>query len=223
MAGGERRPKFFPVDQVCPQLRALEANFTDIRAELSRAESDVPLHKYEDVDAWQQSLASRCEGTWRIRFLRLFDRIPASGRDLPETQRSLATVPGVIQAFYSLLEGETSIPLHQGPYAGYLRFHLPLSIPRTNPPYLVVGGETHFWREGEGALFDDTWPHQACNPSQEARSLLVVDIRRPLPFPLDPINKATLRTVGRLGYASRIYSRVNELWSAQEPHESKRP
>ena len=72
----------------------------------------------------------------------------------PETSRLLERVPNLIQAFISILEPGKSVPEHEGPYRGYLRYHLGLRIPKENPPKLVINGQDYIWKEGEAVMFD---------------------------------------------------------------------
>src|SRR4029453_17045489 len=98
-------------------------------------------------------------------------------------------VPNLIQAFFSILEPGKSIPEHEGPYRGYLRYHLGLRVPKDDPPKLVVNGRDYVWKEGEAVLFADSWPHSVVNHSAEIRAVLIVDIRRPLPAIPDRVNR----------------------------------
>jgi aspartyl/asparaginyl beta-hydroxylase (cupin superfamily) len=42
----------------------------------------------------------------------------------------------------------------------------------------------HTWREGESLLFDDSWNHEVVNESDGIRVILIVDILRPMPSPV---------------------------------------
>ena len=42
-----------------------------------------------------------------------------------------------------------------------------------------VGTETRAWQEGRCLVFDDSWEHEATNPSDRSRSVLLVDIWHP--------------------------------------------
>ena len=46
----------------------------------------------------------------------------------------VAGIPNLFQAFFSILEPGKSIPAHEGPYCGYLRYHLGLIVPEESPP-----------------------------------------------------------------------------------------
>jgi aspartyl/asparaginyl beta-hydroxylase (cupin superfamily) len=85
------------------------------------------------------------------------------------------------QAFFSILEGGKSIPTHASPYWGYLRYHLALEVPKEGPqPQMRVGGQWFTWEEGKGFLFDDSWDHELVNENPNLRSVLIVDVTRPM-------------------------------------------
>jgi len=62
-------------------------------------------------------------------------------------------------------------------------------VPDDSPPYITVNGETYAWREGDAILFDDGYPHRVDNQSQQVRIVLIIDIRRPMPFLPDLVNR----------------------------------
>ena len=55
--------------------------------------------------------------------------------------------------------------------------HLPLIVPKGC--WLRVGNETREWEEGKLLIFDDSFEHEAMNPSGELRIILLFDIWRP--------------------------------------------
>jgi aspartate beta-hydroxylase len=79
--------------------------------------------------------------------------------------------------FFSLLRPGAHIPPHHGMLNSRLICHLPLIVPAGG--WLRVGGETRFWEEGRLLVFDDSIEHEARNPSDELRIVLIFDIWRP--------------------------------------------
>ena len=53
------------------------------------------------------------------------------------------------------------------------------SRPRCAGAWLGVGGERRAWREGELLAFDDTVEHEAHNPADSERWVLMIDALRP--------------------------------------------
>ena len=115
-------------------------------------------------------------------------KVEFNRRRCPETCKALEKVPNIIQAFFSTLDPGKSVPAHEGPYYGYLRYHLGLRVPKDNPPRIVVNGQNHFWKEGEIVFFDDSWPHEVLKNGNELRAVLIVNMLRPLPFTGDIVN-----------------------------------
>jgi len=80
-------------------------------------------------------------------------------------------------AMFSLLAPHTAIPPHVGVDNTRLVCHLPLVVPEGC--WFRVGAETRFWREGEAFAFDDTMEHEALNPSNVLRVVLIFDAWHP--------------------------------------------
>jgi beta-hydroxylase len=126
----------------------------------------------------------------------------------PRTAALLREIPGLYTAFFSVLDPHQVITPHWGYYKGILRYHLGVVIPNDNAdlacwlrvnsdPYqnaqrdtsAIVKGEIYHWREGEGIVFDDNYLHDAANGSDQVRVVLWLDLKRPMPLPLDLFNR----------------------------------
>ncbi|PZN92502.1 MAG: hypothetical protein DCF31_16005 [Alphaproteobacteria bacterium] len=172
-----------------PWLAQLEAATPVIRAELAAllAAGDagfapyvayppgVPVNQWAGLnhsDAWaaqfliqhgipNDTLRARCPGTAAVLDgLPLFD-CPGRGP----------------VAFFSLLKPRTRIPPHTGATNIRTIIHLPLIVP-TGCSFRV-GNETRAWVEGEAFAFDDTIEHEADNPTDELRAVLIIDTWNP--------------------------------------------
>lgn len=93
----------------------------------------------------------------------------------------LATVPGrAPNVLFSLLRPGAHIPPHHGFLNTRCIVHLPLIVPASDPPCrLRVGAETQAWQEGQVLIFDDSFEHEAWNPSAELRVVLLFEVWRP--------------------------------------------
>lgn len=204
-AGGERRPVFWDIDAVCPQLHTLEEAFPQIRAEVDALfDERVAMPSYHEINEPATEISAGTGGRWNVYMLELLGhRMKENLARCPQTARALTRIPGRIQAFFSVLEAGKSVPLHEGPYLGYLRYHLGVRVPAENPPQIRVAGRPYVWKEGEGVIFDDSWPHEVENYSSEPRVVLIVDVRRPLPPVPDLVNRAML-----YGVAAPLYGRA---------------
>jgi aspartyl/asparaginyl beta-hydroxylase (cupin superfamily) len=90
-------------------------------------------------------------------------------------------------AMFSLLAPNTAIPPHVGVNNARLVVHLPLIVP--DGCWFRVGAETRHWRRGEILVFDDTIEHEAMNPSDELRVVLIFDTWQP---DLEPIERQAI-------------------------------
>ena len=106
----------------------------------------------------------------------------------PNLAALVAASPEVLSASISFLAPHKHIPLHRGPFRGVLRFYLVLSMPRgaDGRPAAVLNIANTEYRLGEGEflLWDDTFPHEVTNGSDEVRTVLLLDVWR-LDMPLD--------------------------------------
>lgn len=101
----------------------------------------------------------------------------------PQTTELLSRLPMAVQEGYgpttmfSVLEPRTRIPPHTGSANTRLVCHLPLIVP--DGCRFRVGAETRPWKRGEAWIFDDTIEHEATNPSDALRVILIIDVWHP--------------------------------------------
>ncbi|MEZ6146979.1 MAG: aspartyl/asparaginyl beta-hydroxylase domain-containing protein [Planctomycetaceae bacterium] len=209
--GYEKRPTFFDINETYPELNRVTECFPEIREELEDLlQSETRLPRYHDVDAGEAKI-SNTTGTqlerlcWRSR--------PSCGRQssaVPRTCAAVARVPNVIQAFFSILDPGKSIPAHEGPYLGYLRYHLALRVPEHNPPCIVVNHQPYTWKLGEAVLFDDSHLHEVINHSDGVRCVLIIDVLRPMPMLPTMLNRATT-LIARHTYGRKVANEVQKF------------
>ena len=180
------RPVVYPrIDTICPELALLQNAYPAIKNEylaVRRRLDRVP--RYHDVDRLQRELSesNSASKNWRVFFLEAMgQKAKLHRQQCPATAGVLDRIPGVVQAFFSILEGGKSIPPHSSPYWGYLRYHLALEVPKQGPqPRMRVANQWLVWEEGKGFLFDDSFDHELVNENPNLRSVLIVDIARPM-------------------------------------------
>ena len=101
----------------------------------------------------------------------------------PRTMAALERVPMTRMgrrtpaALFSLLRPGARIPPHHGMLNTRLICHLPLIVPPGC--WLRVGNDRRSWEEGRLMIFDDSLEHEAMNPSDALRVVLLFDIWRP--------------------------------------------
>lgn len=214
--GRDRRPAFHDIAKTYPALERVTAGYPVIRAEFDRLMADqVALPEYHDIDKGEAKISATTRQKWSVFMLELLGHRPEANRArCPETCRVLGRVPGLVQAFFSVLDPYKSVPEHDGPYLGYLRYHLALKVPPVKPPCLIVKGQRHVWKEGEAVLFDDSWPHAVENDSPGTRAVLIIDVRRPLPFLPRQVNNLFM-WVARHTYGRQVMKKLQEFADAQ--------
>lgn len=206
-ASAQNRLTVYDIDKVCPELHRFEENVDSIREELLAILPDRELTpKYHEIDPGRLHISSeKDENSWRVYMLYAMGAKPEENRArCPVTTELLDNTPNLFQAFFSILEPHKSVPAHRGPYAGYLRYHLPLVVPKKNPPKMRVRDYWHTWREGEGFLFDDHWEHEVVNESDEVRVVLIVDVFRPMAPVRNVINRLITHTYLQHSYGQKI-------------------
>lgn len=172
-----------------PWLAGIEAATAEIRAEMEallrseRAEL-VPYLQYPDHEPLAQWAELNRNRDWTaIHLIRNGRRIDANADQCPRTMELLGAIgqpdiPGASPtAMFSLLAPHTTIPPHNGVNNSRLLCHLPLVVPEGC--WFRVGAETRYWREGEAFIFDDTIEHEASNPSELLRVVLIFDLWHP--------------------------------------------
>jgi len=164
-----------------PWARAFEANWQVVRAELERIlryRDELP--RLYEVSPGNTRISA--DDNWKSFVLYGFGyRAENNCKLCPETARLLATVPGVENAFFSILSPGASIPPHKGIAKGLLRCHLGLIVPKRNDACrMYLDGTPHAWQEGRVLLFDDTHTHAVQNSTTEDRVVLLFDFERPM-------------------------------------------
>lgn len=172
-----------------PWLGEIEAATDAIAEDLAsvmaaeRAEL-VPYISYADHEPLRQWKPLNRSLDWTaIHLLRGGQRVEANAHHCPRTMALLdrvgqPAIPGASpNAMFSLLAPHTVIPPHVGINNARLVCHLPLIVPAGC--WFRVGAETRYWERGKAFVFDDTIEHEAANPSDELRVVLIFDLWHP--------------------------------------------
>lgn len=217
--GYEKRPVYFDINQTFPSLNTITEQFAEIKKEYEAVvKNKKQLPKYHEIDPGELEISSTTEKNWNVYMLYLLGYQLDEARDLcPKLCQLLKGVPHLIQAFFSILEPGKSIPLHEGPYIGYLRYHLGLVVPNNNPPMIVVNNQPYTWKEGEAVLFDDSWPHEVKNNSDAHRAVLIIDVLRPMPFVPTVINRLMTNIIARYFYGRKTMKRALQYGAEIKP------
>jgi hypothetical protein len=172
-----------------PWLKRLEAAtgaiVEDFRRVMAAERAElVPYIQYpEDLPLRQWAELNRNPAWTAIHLVRNGERVEANARHCAATMALLQdldqpSIPGRgPNAMFSLLAPGAHIPPHNGVANTRLVCHLPLIVPPGC--WFRVGAETREWKVGEGWIFDDTIEHEALNPSDQLRVILIVDTWHP--------------------------------------------
>jgi beta-hydroxylase len=177
--------------------RMLEQQWTSIRAE-AEALLENPERLPNAQDVLDLSYLTEAD-QWKLFLLYGFrHKVDDNCSRCPQTTRLLESVRGLETAVFSILAPGKHIAGHRGAYKGVLRYHLGLIVPRPHLCRIRVGNEIRRWEEGRSIIFDDTLTHEVWNESDEHRVVLLIDIERPLPFPLSVANRLVLRRISTM-------------------------
>lgn len=186
----------------------LEANWQPIQQELDvilQQANELP--NFQDISPDQAYNISK-DSLWKTYFLYGYGiKMTENCQRCPETTRLVEQIPGMKTAFFSILLPGKHIPEHRGPYKGVIRCLLGLKIPE--PPEkcrIRVGEEIRHWSEGKAMIFDDSFPHEAWNETDEIRVVLFLDIVRPIKFPLSLVNQLLLKLIASSPFIQDAYA-----------------
>ena len=133
------------------------------------------LPRFQDIASDQYRISS--DDKWRaFVFYGFGHRSEHNSRLCPQTARLLDRVPGIENAFFSILAPGKVIPSHHGVTKGLVRCHLGLIVPpEPERCFMDVGDVRCTWQEGRTLLFDDTYPHAVQNNTEHERVVLLFD------------------------------------------------
>ncbi len=162
-------------DDICAELRAILAGRDPGLAPYVEQPPGVPENKWSPLD---RSLDWGALHLWRDG-----ERIEEECARAPKTAALVETLPlcrirGRAPAvFFSILKAGKRIPPHTGVTNVRSIVHLPLIVPEGCT--FRVGGESRPWVEGQAVVFDDTIEHEAANPTDRDRAVLILDVWNP--------------------------------------------
>jgi aspartate beta-hydroxylase len=178
-------PPVLDLDANFPNARMFAAAWREIRDEAlaiaGRLESVPRLH---EIMREQASISCFDDRDWRVFILKAYGvESPRNMARCPTLSSVLRRTPEVASATLSFLAPGKHIPRHRGWLRCVLRFHLGLSMPSAQDgrpaAVLKIGDCEHRISNGECLLWDDTYPHEVWNDSDEVRIALLLDVWRP--------------------------------------------
>jgi len=164
-----------------PWAERLAKSWRVVRTELDRV-----LERPEDIPAFHQLSPDQKRiskgDNWKTYALFVFgQRVELNCTECPNTAAFLEELPGLQNAWFSILAPHYHILPHKGPTRALCRCHLGLIVPADPAQcWIRVGGRICHWHEGEVLIFDDTYEHEVFNDSDEVRVVLFIDVDRPM-------------------------------------------
>lgn len=145
-AAGPDRPRVILPEKVFPAARELEERFPALRAEIDALLEKRTIPAYGAFDPVR---AAQVSEDWKLYYAYMYGQSNELARDEVPTLLSFAqSRPEVVNAFVSILDPGVELPPHKDPYAGVLRYHLGVRVPRVNPPHIRLDQDRHTWKEG---------------------------------------------------------------------------
>lgn len=163
-----------------PELALLRDNWQMIREEALALFARDQIKAADKYNDW--GFNSFFRTGWKRFYLKWYEQaLPSAVANCPRTVALLNAIPTVKGAMFANLPSGGRLVQHRDPYAGSLRYHLGLLVPKTpGECRIFIDGEPYSWREGEDLLFDETYLHYAENTTSDDRIILFCDVERPL-------------------------------------------
>lgn len=113
-------------------------------------------------------------------------------------------------AMFSTTDAGKKIPAHHGNNYGVIRLQIGIDIAEPDNCYLRVEDKKIYLREQEIFLFDDTFDHELVNNSKFCRTVLLIDMYRPLPWYYQIINKQINTALSESEYVQSVLRNLKE-------------
>ena len=183
-----------------PNAQRFARRWQDIRREaLAIRLQQVP--RFHEIMPEQADISAHDGRDWRMFIMKAYGvEVEQNLKKCPTLAALVAQSPEVVSCVLSFLAPHKHIPKHRGPFRGIMRFHLMLSMPRAADggpaAVLEIDGVPHRLADGECLLWDDTFPHEVFNRSDEVRVALLLDVWRPqMPYDLELLSRLLMSTV----------------------------
>lgn len=187
-----------------PWLEGIVAAVPAIRAEaLPILNHEKAIPPFRDFAPGHERIAG--PNDWRSFFFYGYGyKVPENLARCPIVADALKNVPGLVSAIYSVVGPGAHIRRHRGVSKAIMTAHIGLIVPDdAEACRMEVGGETIVWREGRAAVFDDTYPHEVWNETNQTRVVLLIQFRRPMRQPGRMVADALVTFVRRSSFVQR--------------------
>lgn len=184
-----------------PWAESVRAEWPAMREELDTLlERRNALPSFQEISPDQARIST--DDRWKTFMLYAFGTRLDFGCSLcPRTAATLDRIPGISNAFFSILGPGKHIPRHRGVTKGLVRCHIGLRVPDSPERCLIqVEDVDCHWEEGGMFFFDDTYHHEVWNETDGERAVLLFDIERPMGWPGRLVSRAMIAALRRTAY-----------------------
>ena len=176
--------------------------------------------RFHEIMPEQADISANDGRDWRMYIMKAYGHVSRDNlARCPTMAKLLEDCPEVLSATYSFLAPGKHVPEHRGPFRGVLRFHLGLSMPRDANgnlgAILWIDHKPVLLDNGECLLWDDTYPHELLNTTDQVRAVLLLDVWRP-EMPADMKALSTV-IVGGIRAVSALNAARANLSRTQHP------
>ena len=198
-------PAVLDPDHFFPGAEDFNDHWEDIRREALQIQKNLgQVPRFHELMAEQADISANDGRDWRMFIMKAYGvEMPHNLERCPTVATLLERHPEVVSAVFSFLAPGKHIPKHRGPFRAILRFHLMLTMPRAADgdvgAILEIDNKQYRLDDGECLLWDDTYPHEVWNRSDEVRVALLLDVwRRDMPMDMEVLSRLVVGMV-RLG------------------------
>jgi aspartate beta-hydroxylase len=201
----ELEPHFPAGERFAEAWRTIRDEAMAVAARLA----EVP--RFHEIMPEQTAISANDDRDWRMLIIKAYGvEVPENQARCPALAAIVAAAPEVLSASISYMAPKKHIPAHRGPFRGVLRFYLGLSMPRLADgrlgAVLKVADREYRLQDGDCMLWDDTYPHEAWNESDQVRAVLLLDVWRPgMPTDMELFSRALISIV-RVGMRLRGFA-----------------
>jgi len=197
-------------------------NFKKMQTEVTK------LLKKNNIDCFNKHHLTDLDDNSKEKCWKWFPLLDQNGwntkncQELPFLSNLLVNEPSIVSASISIIEPGMKIPPHRGYMKSILRYHLGVIIPTDKKPFIVVGGNKYYWKEGEGVMFDDMFVHYVENPSAYRRAVLFIDVlRNDIPYPFNKINEGVYYLIANSSFLKSYDSSIHNQESLTQENSNK--
>ncbi|WP_419826447.1 aspartyl/asparaginyl beta-hydroxylase domain-containing protein [Sphingomonas sp.] len=187
-----------------PWVEQLKADWRLIQSEYDAlvAEREI-IPPLGEIASYHRRIAP--DDKWRSFFFEAHGyEVVANRARCPNTAAILDRIPNLVTAFFSVMEAGTHVPRHKGFTKALLNIHLGLRVPDgPDQCRIQVADQSRGWDDGEILMFDESFPHEVWNHSDKPRTVLFIQVLRPMRWRGRVLARVTIRFVNLTKYVQQ--------------------